>query len=744
MRIWRLDGDAAPVDVAVTRRTPDAIAAAPDGSGIVVGGLDGVLHVVDPTDGSELNQAQIGVAVTTVLATDSSVVVGTTGGEIIRMSAAAQGVRRTLSHPGGVTRITLRPDGTLASVGMDGTTRLWTSAGDEIAAFQAVLPDALATRDTISDWDLLTAGEDPDARQAYLRSHEGYLVTLPDGRYRASRGALDAAVMREGLHAVPLARHDLALNRPDEVVAALGGPAPLVEAYARARERRLERAGISARAADAKGDLAAALPSVTLDRSALPPSTPRRTLSLPVSATAANGSLERLQVRLNDVPLLGGEGVRLGDAAAVDTTLAVELSDGLNRIEITVRDDAGQESIPAAVEVIHTGEAATPDLYVLTLGVSDYADDRFDLKYAAKDARDVAAGFAAQEGRYGTIHTLTLTDAEVTRDALPRARAFLDQAGIHDQVVVFLAGHGRLDADLDYWFGTHDLDFTNPAARGLAYDDVQGLVTGLASRSVLLLMDTCHSGEVDEQAVQRPTAASVTVRGFPRSGVVGGTRLGLSNSYKLLNQLFFDFGAGTGATVLAAAAGVEFAFEAAEWDNGVFTYALLSGLRSLRADMDRDGAVRLSELTDYVTARVSELTEGRQTPTARAQALERDYVVYARPVLGAGRTVAGRLEPGISPDRGGFTMEEWSLVGEAGRPLAVEVVSAAFTPRLTVTGPDTRMSDYTFRTGEEEVVVRLCVTPPETGTYRVAVTSMDGQGAFTLQIREGVGCMPTG
>lgn len=745
VRIWRLDDTAAdPVDVSVMRRTPDAISAVPDGSGILLGALDGTLRMISPDDGSELSQGQIGLPISALAMSDSSVVVGTTSGEIIRLGIDAQGIRRTVIHPGGVTRLVRRPDGTLASAGMDGTTRLWTADGDEVAAFQAVLPEALAVRDTIADWDLLTAGDDPTARQAYLRSHEGFLVTLPDGRYRASRGALDAAVMREGLHAVPLARHDLALNRPDAVVAALGGPAPLVDAYARARERRLERAGISSAAADAKGDLAATLPTLTLDRTGVPPSTSQRTLRLAVSAVAADHALERLQVRINDVPLYGDEGIDLAGRASMDTTLVVELTDGRNRMEVSIRDADGRESIPASAEVIYTGAPAAPDLYVLTFGVSDYADDRFDLKYAAKDAGDVAVGFAAQEGRYGAIHTLTLTDGEVTRDALPRARAFLEQAGIHDQVVVFFAGHGLLDADLNYWFGTHDLDFQHPGLRGLAYDDIQALVTGLASRRVLLLMDTCHSGEVDEEAVPRPTDASVTARGFPRSGVVGGGGLGLSNSYKLLNQLFFDFGAGTGATVVAAAAGVEFAFEAAEWDNGVFTYALLSGLRSMRADMDRDGAVELSELTDYVTARVSELTDGRQTPTARAQALERDYVVYARPVLSAGTTLEGRLDPGISPLVQGNAMEAWSLHGEAGKPLAVEVTTSAFTPRLVVTGPDTQISDWTFRTDDREVVVRLCVVPQQTGTYRVAVTSMDGQGAFALRVSDGEGCIPSG
>jgi hypothetical protein len=56
----------------------------------------------------------------------------------------------------------------------------------------------------------------------------------------------------------------------------------------------------------------------------------------------------------------------------------------------------------------------------------------------------------------------------------------------------------------------------------------------------------------------------------------------------------------------------QYAYEDQQWQNGVFTY----------------GEIRVSELKDYVTAKVQKLTQGRQTPTSRRENLEFDFRVF--------------------------------------------------------------------------------------------------------------------
>ena len=68
--------------------------------------------------------------------------------------------------------------------------------------------------------------------------------------------------------------------------------------------------------------------------------------------------------------------------------------------------------------------------------------------------------------------------------------------------------------------------------------------------------------------------------------------------------------------------------EGEAWQNGVFTYAMLEGLKSGACDLNGDGSVQVSELKTYVFDKVSELTNGKQNPTSRKENLEYDFKVW--------------------------------------------------------------------------------------------------------------------
>src|SRR5205823_5601334 len=116
------------------------------------------------------------------------------------------------------------------------------------------------------------------------------------------------------------------------------------------------------------------------------------------------------------------------------------------------------------------------DLYVVAVGVSDYVNPRFRLAYADKDARDLADLFEARRDRFGAVKVLRVLDRDATRENILKAADFLKPARVDDQVVVFFAGHGLLDAKLDYYFATADTDFADPAARALPYEAIEGLL----------------------------------------------------------------------------------------------------------------------------------------------------------------------------------------------------------------------------------------------------------------------------
>jgi hypothetical protein len=84
---------------------------------------------------------------------------------------------------------------------------------------------------------------------------------------------------------------------------------------------------------------------------------------------------------------------------------------------------------------------------------------------------------------------------------------------------------------------------------------------------------------------------------------------------------------GPAAAVISSSSGNEYSLEGEQWKNGVFTYALLNGLKNRGADSNKDQVVTVSELQAYVIDQVCKLTQGGQNLTVRRENLEHDLVV---------------------------------------------------------------------------------------------------------------------
>ncbi len=92
----------------------------------------------------------------------------------------------------------------------------------------------------------------------------------------------------------------------------------------------------------------------------------------------------------------------------------------------------------------------------------------------------------------------TILDREATRENFLASAKFLGEATPDDVAIVFLAGHGMLEAGtFRYFFGTTDIDPNDVSARGLAYEDLQRVVTNCPAGQRLIVLDTCFAGEVE-------------------------------------------------------------------------------------------------------------------------------------------------------------------------------------------------------------------------------------------------------
>jgi uncharacterized caspase-like protein len=351
-----------------------------------------------------------------------------------------------------------------------------------------------------------------------------------------------------------------------------------------------------------------------------------KTVELTLALTAApGGALRRYGVFVDDVPILGALGKETSGAQQT-IALTVELISGRNKIEVSVFDDAGVESL-RDVRYVDGPREAKGDLYYLGFGVSRYRDARLNLGYAHKDALDLGAAFAAMKGDvFAAVHTKVIVNEEATKGAIAAAKDYFRAAKADDTIVLFIAGHGvhTRDAAADYYYATSDVNVHDLRGTAAPFELIEGLLDGVAPRRKLFLMDTCQSGEMDDDdaEVGAPTAGS---RGMVSRGIRGlvlddgaTTKLPpLSSGARslLLNRdryVYNDLTRRTGAIVFSSSRGVESSYEGPEWNNGAFTAELLAGLQT---GEQGSTIVTVDALREYVAKAVPERTNGRQHPT---------------------------------------------------------------------------------------------------------------------------------
>jgi len=213
-------------------------------------------------------------------------------------------------------------------------------------------------------------------------------------------------------------------------------------------------------------------------------------------------------------------------------------------------------------------------LRFLAVGVSQYQLADTNLKFADKDAQDLAAFWRGQEGRLvARVEGETLVNAQATRANIEAALdRLITQVRPGDRVAISLSGHG--EAGTEWSFLPNDFDPGRRADNRLPASTLRTKVAQLTARGALvfLVIDACHSGAVG------------------------------------------SFGDGVVAFVSCQAE--QYSFEDAGQRNGLFTKALIEALQG-QADINHDGVVSLAEVDAYVTARVQELVRHIESAAGR-------------------------------------------------------------------------------------------------------------------------------
>lgn len=239
-----------------------------------------------------------------------------------------------------------------------------------------------------------------------------------------------------------------------------------------------------------------------------------------------------------------------------------------NRLEVIASNRANDLAARGvSVEWIDTDPAAataaadpaTPNLYAIVVGISDYRGEAIDLKFAAEDARRFGQALDMSARRlFGPehVHVTVLTGASASRDGIARAFEQARSATVDDLLVVYFSGHGVAGPDT-YRFATAEadaLDALSPSS-AVSSDELVAWIKRIPARKQAMVLDTCGAGAVQRSLLEPrgPSAAEV----------------------RAINRLK----ARTGFHVLMGSAADSQSFEANRYGQGLLTYALLDGLR---------------------------------------------------------------------------------------------------------------------------------------------------------------------
>jgi WD40 repeat protein len=458
-----------------------------------------------------------------------------------------------------------------------------------------------------------------------------YIVYLPSGYYQASPGAAKYLYYVQGNHAIGFEQLDLKFNRPDLVQREIGpitgrSDTAMAGIFYKAYQKRLARQQVDISALSKTNSLPQA---DIIQREKLPNFTQNGTVELHIQARDTAAKIASLNVWVNEVPIYGVRGLDLSarKISAIDTVITLQLSQNANRIEAGVTNSQGMESFRRPLQIRFKPEIfRKPRIYFIGIGINHYADSSMNLSYAAKDVLDLAYLF---KKRYPDCVVDTFMNAAATRENISSIAARLKNTHIEDIVLLSFSGHGMLDDSLNFYCATHDMDFENPAAKGLSYDALEQLLSAAPARKKLLLIDACNSGEADREQAGGMKTGTPNEPDKPTTGAraikVNYATGSADDSFEMMRQVFANTTDRNGLVVISAAGAKEYAFELKDLDNGVFTWCFKNGLFEGMADTDGWDGVTVNELKTYISREVQALTNGRQKPTARKENLVYDW-----------------------------------------------------------------------------------------------------------------------
>jgi uncharacterized caspase-like protein len=236
----------------------------------------------------------------------------------------------------------------------------------------------------------------------------------------------------------------------------------------------------------------------------------------------------------------------------------------------------------------------------LIIGIGTYPPGISTLPAVPFDVDAIADLLGSSNGSFRRDQIRVLPGGSAQRQSvIDELRDIFRGVQPEDTIFVYIAGHGCLDANGEYYFVPYDTKLVDLSNTAVPLREIKSMFDQSRSERILLWLDFCHSGGILARKLEAPENASAVVERTLR-----------------ITQ-------GLGKVIMCACTADQSAYESA--NHGHFTKYLVEGLRG--AASNSNGEVTANSLHDYID---QQMGSARQRPMFFGEMTGRIVLMHSR------------------------------------------------------------------------------------------------------------------
>lgn len=275
-------------------------------------------------------------------------------------------------------------------------------------------------------------------------------------------------------------------------------------------------------------------------------------------------------------------------------TFDISITKGENNINAIAFNKDRTESEPSALKIYYDGKQSDVNLYILTVGINKYKNPTYSLNYAINDAKSYSSSIQKHSiSIFNSVEEHFIKNDDANKEGILEAFNLIAQkAGPEDVFIFYFAGHGAMS--------------TQDASSATEFHIIPYDVTKLYGDNQMLKEKAISANEILELSMQIPARKQLFVLDACQSG---GALASFNNRGATREKAIAQLARSTGTFFLLASGAIQYATEAHDLKHGIFTYALLEGLKGKADGGTHDKKITANELKSYVEDRVPQLTQ---------------------------------------------------------------------------------------------------------------------------------------